>query len=179
MNSLPVLPRLWRQSMSCLPVPLSLGKLLINFLCSLLQEGSSPVCSAMLGYSPVCSTMVGSSPVCSALVGSGLVFSAVVVCCQDLLFRLLCRGRRLLRPGGRFSRQLRHGGLLSGSGGRLLRRGYLLLQLLCRGGGLLSGSGGLLLHRGGPQFHPYCQICPGSLLCLGALPASPQSQVSP
>ncbi len=82
---------------------------------------------------------------------------------------LLRRGHRLLRPGGCLSCLLRCGGLLSGSGGRLLRRGHLLFRLLCRGGGLLSGSGGLLLHRGGSQFHPYCQICPGSLLRLGAL----------
>ncbi len=81
-----------------------------------------------------------------------------LLCCGGLLLCLLCPGGllRLLRcvglllhHGGLLLCLLHHGGLLSGSGGLLLRHGDLRTRLHC---------------CGGPQFHLFCQFCPGSLL---------------
>ncbi len=126
--------------MDCLPAPLSPGKILINFLCSLPQSLRPYMLSLFLVSqffrgSNLCCVFLISLFCCGALlfcIGGLLVF---LLCCGGLLpYLLRTGGLRLLRHGGLLPCLFHHGGQLFGSGGLLLYRGGLLLCLLCRGG---------------------------------------------
>ncbi len=131
--------------MNCLPVQLSPGKQIINFLCSL-PRSLRPYMHCL-------------SPVSQ--------YSLVPSFCDGTLIRLVHRGHLQSRFCGRPSILLCRGGLWHHCGGFLLCSGGLLLH---RGGlrlcsvGLLPCSGGLLLRLLRPSGLLLHLLCRGGLL---------------